>query len=119
LVSETKVFEGYGLQVVRNLLNEFGFSRRGKCPQRLKPASFSIGYRRANARCGEVARTLQKSGTEAQAFAEASLAQGGLYLVEPIMWLENLAGFCPVGRADNAIALHHVNQMGGAAIPYP
>jgi hypothetical protein len=29
-------------------------------PQRLKPDLFSIVYVRANARCGEVARTLQR-----------------------------------------------------------
>jgi hypothetical protein len=47
------------------------------------------------------------------------LAQRGLNLVEPVGRLEDLARFRPVGRADNSVALHHVDQVGGAAIAYP
>ncbi len=48
--------------------------------------------------------------------AAQDLADCGLDFVEPIRWFENLAWFGSVGWSNDAIALHHVDQVGGAAI---
>ena len=48
--------------------------------------------------------------------SENTLPDRGLDLVEPVRRLEDLARLRSVGRTDDAIALHHVDQVSGAAI---
>jgi hypothetical protein len=45
-----------------------------------------------------------------------SLLHGFVEFLHPIAFLQDLARFCAVGRADNAVLLHQVNQARGAAI---
>ena len=44
------------------------------------------------------------------------LAQGLFDFVDPVRTLEDFAGLGSVGGADDAVALHEVNKMSGAAV---
>ena len=39
-----------------------------------------------------------------------------LHLIQPVGALEHFAGLAAVGRPDEAVALHHVEDAGGAAV---
>ena len=45
-----------------------------------------------------------------------ALAQRSFYFVQPVGALQDLSRLAAVGGADNAIALHHVENAGGAAV---
>jgi hypothetical protein len=44
------------------------------------------------------------------------LAEGGVYFFVVGGGFEDLAGLGAVGGADEAVALHHVDEVGGAAV---
>ena len=46
----------------------------------------------------------------------AGLAQRGVYFFVVVGGFEDFAGLAAVGGADQAVALHHVDEVGGAAV---
>ncbi len=44
------------------------------------------------------------------------LPQAAFDFLEPVGAFEDFAGFAAVGRADDAVAVHHVEDAGGAAV---
>jgi hypothetical protein len=49
-------------------------------------------------------------------FSRYFLAQGLFYFVNPAGALEDFAGLGTVGWAYEAVAFHHVDEVGGAAV---
>jgi hypothetical protein len=46
----------------------------------------------------------------------ARLAEGGVYFFVVVGGFQDFAGFGAVGGAYQAVALHHVDEVGGAAV---
>ncbi len=42
-----------------------------------------------------------------------------LDLIEVVLWNQDLAGFAPIGWANQSLMLHHVQQSGSSSVPDP
>ena len=65
------------------------------------------------ARATTVILTLQVRMT---AVVAGTLAEGGVYLFVEVGGFQELAGLRAVGGADQAVIVHHVDEVGGAAV---